>query len=164
MINNSWICHLTVSNLVVFSLREAAQNVPSRHLFIIELMAKRHYYKHKNPQKNIKKYSPLSCNKYSITPLPLFHVRCHENVPISMSLINITHSMINIINIIIISSWSQETELIIEHEISVTLKYCHRSQTPWFRKLKRKKKYLLTLFILALDPLQFIIKTYNNVL
>ena len=43
-----------------------------------------------------------------------------------MSLINITHSMINIINIIIISSWSQETELIIEHEISVTLKYCHR--------------------------------------
>ena len=160
MINNSRICHLTVSNLVVFSLREAVQNVPSRHLFIIEIMAiKRHYY----PQKNITKYSPLSCNKYSIMPLPLFHVRCHENVPISMSLINITHSMINIINIIIISSWSQETELIIEHEISVTLPKI-LSQLPWFRKLKRKKKYLLTLFILALDPLQFIIKTYNNVL
>ena len=33
--------------------------------------------------------------------------------------------MINIINIMIISSWSQETELIIEHEISVTLEYRH---------------------------------------
>ena len=61
----------------------------------------------------------------------------------------------------IISSWSLETELIMEHEISVTLRYCHSlSQENQYKE----KKNLLTLFILALDPLQVIIKTYNNVL